>query len=516
MTITPEVLGAERIEFFVGPVELTVWVEDLETYAADGTITQRFSLFARNLNDDQRRQLQSFLNWRLDANLSTIAQFTYWQVGERFLDRLGQVVQTNSLLNGSRPLRAAMIAAAADGDGVTPLELIQAFPLDTVQLNYALATQLIQENQTFFANRDTVMAQLRTRAKAAATPVEALSLAKDPVAPGRFTWQKETLTFQNPLREGDIPFELYRPLRPATDAIPVVVISHGVASNRYSFTYLAEHLASHGYAVAIPEHDDDTQKYQHFLAGVDRPPNPITLISRPLDISHTLDTLDNLAQTHEGYANLNLTAVGVLGHSLGGYTVLAAAGAGFDFEALRSNCSLEERDRPSLNLSLLVQCDLLDLADEAPFQLHDQRIQAVLAISPPTSLFFGPSGLSQIDVPTLMVAATADIVVPAIPEQIQPFQWLQTEHCYLVVMENGTHFSFLGGNTLAGAIPLPMALLGPSPEYARPYLEAVGLAFFDRYLLNDRAAEQVLDQAYFDAQAPGPFEFMLLKPSPSL
>ena len=519
LTAPSTVSSAERIEFFIGPYEPVIWVDDLAALAKDGTVTDRFDFFARHLNEQQLQELQGFLNWSLDLDVITLSQFTYWQVGERFLDRMGQVLQTDNFLNGSRALRAALIFAASDGDGVTPLEVMQEYPLDTIQLDWPLMRQIIQENRRFFANRADVLNQLRIAGEAEATGLPVSLKASEPSQPGSYAWRQEIRTFQNPLREGEIPFDLYLPQvgtglktsQNPMDATPIIVFSHGVASGRTAFVYLAQHLASHGYAVVVPQHDDDGQKYFQFLAGVERPPTPITLVSRPRDISLVLDELERLAETQPDYANLDLDNVGVLGHSLGGFTVLAASGAEFNFEQVQRKCSLAERDRPSLNPSLLVQCDLLDLADQGPFQLQDDRIQAVFALNPPTSLFFGETGLAQIDIPTMFVASTADIVTPAIPEQIDPYRWLQSDDRYLAVIENATHFTFLEGNVTDGAIPIPSTLLGPDRKLARPYLQALSLAFFNLHLQGQSEAEGFLSQSYLDSLGTDPFQVSIVK-----
>ena len=509
LSASSTVSGAERIEFFVGPFEPVIWVDDLEALAEDGTVTERFSPLARRFDEQELRSLRTFLNASLDVDLITVSQVTYWQVGERFLDRIGQVVQTDNFLNGSRALRAALIAAAADGNGVTIMELLQAYPLDIIQLDFPLVRQIIQEHQRFFASRETVLAQLR----ATGGSESQLPTAQQPTQDGPHLCQQESLTFQNPLRDGDIPFDIYLPSNRlnATASTPVIVLSHGVASGQDAFRYLAQHLTSHGYAVVIPQHYDDNRKYFQFLAGIENPPNPITLVSRPQDISQVLDKLEQLARTRQDYGQLDLNNVGVLGHSLGGFTVLAAAGAELNFDQVRQNCSIDDRDRPSLNPSLLVQCDLTDLAAQGPFQLRDARIKAVFALNPPTSLFFGEAGLAQLDIPTLMMASTSDIVVPAIPEQIDPYRGLQTEERYLVVMENATHFTFLEGDLSEGAIPLPSTLLGPDPQQARPHLKAISLAFFNRHLINQTAMDGFLSQSYLDSLDTDLFRSTIVK-----
>ena len=516
LATAPTAYSAERIETFVGPFEPIIWVEDLEVLAREGRVTQRFQTFARYLNEQQLQELQLFLNRSLDVDLITMSQFTYWQVGERFLERMGQLVQTDNFLNGYRALRAALIFAAADGDGVTVLEVLQEYPLETIQLDFLLFRQVLQENRRFFSEWDTVLAQLKAANQIKTLPVSADAISSSQFAlfqPGPHPWQKESLTFQNPLRTGDIPFDIYLPQQNTTDNIPVIVFSHGVASGQNAFVYLAQHLASHGYAVVVPQHDDDNQKYFQFLAGVGSPPNPITLISRPQDISRVLDRLEQLSQTRPNYTHLDLNNVGALGHSLGGFTVLAASGAELNFDQVEQYCSFEERNRPSLNPSLLVQCDLMDLADQAPFQLQDDRIQAVFALNPPTSLFFGEAGLAEVHIPTFLLASTADLVVPAIPEQIEPFQWLQTNDRYLAVVENATHFTFLEGDLSEGAIPLPTSLLGPNPQQARPYLKSLSLAFFNRHLLNQTEADSSLNQVYLNMLGTMPFQVTIVRSS---
>ncbi|NEQ49946.1 MAG: alpha/beta hydrolase [Leptolyngbya sp. SIO3F4] len=511
LAVAPVAHSAERVEVFVGPFEPVIWVDDLEALAKDGTVTKRFRPFAKHLDEQQLQELQLFLNRPLDVDLITMSQFTYWQVGERFLERMGQLVQTDNFLNGFRALRAALIFAAADGEGVTVLEVLQQYPLDTVQLDFFLLRQILQENRRFFAEWDTVLAQLQTVDRQKTLPMS--SDTSTLINSGTYPWQKESFTFQNPLREGDIPFDIYFPQQNTADNIPVIVFSHGVASGQNAFTYLAQHLTSHGYAVVVPQHYDDSQKYFQFLAGVGSPPNPITLISRPRDISFVLDELEELAQTRTEYTNLDLNNVGVLGHSLGGFTVLAAAGAELNFDQVEQHCSFEKRNRPSLNPSLLVQCDLLDLANEGPFELRDERIQAVFALNPPTSLFFGESGLAQLDIPTFLLASTADIIVPAIPEQVEPFQGLQTDDRYLAVVENATHFTFLAGDLSEGAIPLPSALLGPDPQQARPYLKSLSLAFFNRHLLDQTEADTFLSQSYLESLGTTPFQVTIFQNS---
>ena len=153
--------SAERIQFFYGPFEPTIWVEDLDRFAEYGEITDRFRFYAKRLSDEQLDSLQTFLNRRFDINSVMISQFTYSPVGERLMERVGQVVQTDNFLNGFHAIRAAVILAAADDEGCTVINIIRHFPLRTIQLNLPLILQILDENQQIFQQRDAVVATIR-------------------------------------------------------------------------------------------------------------------------------------------------------------------------------------------------------------------------------------------------------------------------------------------------------------------------------------------------------------------
>jgi predicted dienelactone hydrolase len=112
--------------------------------------------------------------------------------------------------------------------------------------------------------------------------------------------------------------------------------------------------------------------------------------------------------------------------------------------------------------------------------LRDERVKAAIAINPLSSEIFGPEELAKIAIPTMIVSGSADIVTPALDEQILPFTALQTPERYLVLLRNGTHFSTLGATD--EDVELPPAVLGPDPAIAQDYMRSLGVAFFGLYI----------------------------------
>lgn len=217
---------------------------------------------------------------------------------------------------------------------------------------------------------------------------------------------------------------------------------------------------------------------------------------RPQDVTAVLDELGRRAQSESSFAKLNLQSVGIIGHSLGGYTALAAGGAELTREGLPEVCTKTVENQPILNLSLLLQCRFLELPTSLP-ALEDDRIQAVLVMNPLTSHLFGESGLNQLDIPTMVVASTHDYFVPALPEQIVPFQWIGSKDKYLVLMHNGTHFSVLDSRDNGeGVLPVDEVFIGPNPEQAQVTMRALSLAFFNYHLLNLSEDVAFLNQNY--------------------
>ena len=512
LTVQPA-YSAERIQFFYGPIGSRIELKELEEVAETGKLQKNSSILDNYLNDEQLVLLQSLLNTRFEIDVAGISRISYSSAGSQLLERLGQIVQTENSLNGSKGLRAALTLAAADKQGLTVMNVIRQFPLKTIQIDLPLTLKLAKENQEIFHKQAQVVADVRQLAELE-TVTTALSPNSDPREKGNYTWDIKTIPFQNPGRSQTSNADLYLPNQQPTSStqFPTVVISHGVASNRQTFAYLAKHLASHGYAVVVPEHlETNTKKFSQIFNGLLGPPDPNTLLLLPKDITAILNELERRAKSQPELQSLNLQAVGVLGQSLGGYTVLASAGAQLSRDKLNNACSTTVAERPIVNLSMLLQCRLLELPADKPLTVKDDRIKAVIAINPLTSHIFGETGLNKLQVPALFVAGTDDYFVPALPEQIKPFQKLQIEDKYLVVMENGTHFSTLEMTNDGGGLPVPKSLIGADPTKAQPQISSLSLAFFNRYLLNQSESEMYLNQAYLNTFKPEPFRFNIVR-----
>lgn len=515
VTTTP-VRGAERIEFSYPPFgDFDISTDSLEVFAKEGKITDEFAFYAKRLKPQQLFQLRYFLKTRFQVTPTLVSQFTYSAIGENLLQRMGELLQTQSRQNGFYALRSAFILSAADSEGLTVVNLLRRYPSPSVRLNLSLTQQTLGNLSEMLKKRDAIVGALKqvAEAEAANQPKTDFSQQPDLRRPGAFSWQKTTLTLDDSSRSRRLDVDLHLPQLPQRQTetktqntlsppIPVIVISHGIAEDRETYTYVAQHLASHGFAVAVLQHPgSDTKRFQEYFAGFASPPEPKELLDRPLDVKFVLDQLQRLSESDPTLkGQLNLQQVGVIGHSLGGYTALTLAGATINFEQIRKDCNPNR----SLNLSVFLQCRAGELPP-ASYPLLDQRIKAVIALNPSISTILGQRGLSQIQVPVMLVGGSQDIFTPVVPEQILPFTWLQTPNKYLVLIENGTHFSTAEtSNPAKQVLPVTPKLIGPNPAIAHSYVNALSLAFFQTYLSNRQEYRPYLSASYakFISQAP--------------
>ena len=501
-------LGAERIAFFYPPFgEFSISINALEVFAKQGKITNEFNFYAKRASPQQLAQLRDLLQRRFEVSPTLVSQFTYSPLGETVLHRLGGLLQTDSKLNGFYALRSSFILAAADPEGLTVLNMLRRFPTRSIQLNLNRSLKIVGNFSDFTKKRDAIVVAIQQQAAAEVAAESQVDFSQQPDLrlPGSFNWQQKTLTLHDLARDRTLRVDLYLPQpgnQISQQAAPVIVISHGAGEDRTSFAYLAQHLASYGFAVAVLEHPGiDSQRFQQYFAGLAGPPEPMESINQPKDVKYLLNQLQRLDKSDSKLqGRLNLQQVGVIGHSLGGYTALTLAGAKINFEQLSKDCN----NNDFLNMSLLVQCKAA-LLPSTVYPLQDKRVKAVIAVNPLTSTILGQSGLSQIQVPLMLVGASKDIVTPAVPEQIRPFTWLKTPNKYLVLIENATHFSTVGESASGQSVlPVPSELIGPNPAIARIYLKALGVAFFQTYIANRPEYHSYLDASYakFVSQAP--------------
>ena len=501
--------SAEQIRFSYPLVgEFTIYVSDLEQFVKEGKLSRRLELYLGQLSPQQQAQFREAISTRYKISHVAISQFTYTPLGEILVRRLGRILQITPELNGFSALRSTFILSAQSDEGLTVLNLLKRYPVPIIYLDLPRGLQAYTEVSQLVFKKEQAIAAIQKQAIAETNlnlNKTAVTTKNDLRVAGNVKWEKKQITYLQSDRKVNIIADVYMPQSLAAPA-PLIVISHGLGSNPDTLLYLSQHLASHGFAVAALEHPKTASRdFNAFLAGVTTGPQSDEAIQRPNDVKYLLDALEQKVKTDPQWRDrINTQQVGLIGHSLGGYTVLALGGAQLNFNQINRECSTPEPDVSSFNVSKVFQCRFSTLKVNKT-DLSDRRVKAVLAINPlGGSALFGKEGLQNIKIPTAIFASGEDYFTPAVPEQFFPFVWLTTANKYLVSFPRGTHFSFLERSE-KGVVVIPENAFGVKPEFTHPYAKALSLAFFQTYLNNRAEFSTYLNDAYVQAIAPTEF-----------
>jgi predicted dienelactone hydrolase len=267
------------------------------------------------------------------------------------------------------------------------------------------------------------------------------------------------------------------PPEPSVKAL--IVLSHGTGGSELGHSSLAEALARSGYLVAALRHPRDNWTDASLL----RNSPERYFIERPRQVTRVIDAMlrdpmwkDRIARDDRG------PRVGAVGHSAGGYTVLALAGGEPDLARIARHCTAERADDPLFCRTGGTEPTTPTNAAPTPtaLGLADKRVRAVVALAPVGVVFTGES-LARIRIPVLVYEAEKDRwLVPRFHAE-----WIARNlpNAELRRVPNAWHFAFLDAPSMP--IPTEDGDLGANPPgFDRAaFLKqlAIGIpAFFDR------------------------------------
>jgi predicted dienelactone hydrolase len=179
-------------------------------------------------------------------------------------------------------------------------------------------------------------------------------------------------------------------------ALPLIIHSHGIVSNRQEVPYLMEALASRGYIVAAADYPLTSGNTEGGANGND-------VVNQPADIAFLIDSIIALQGDEKPFAgSIDSNRIGLTGYSLGGLTTY--------------------------------------LTTYHP-QWRDRRVAAGVAIAGPSAPFT-PAFFASTDIPFLAISGTADALIEHRRNAADIPQ--RAPNASLVTIEGGSHLGFAG------------------------------------------------------------------------
>jgi predicted dienelactone hydrolase len=220
---------------------------------------------------------------------------------------------------------------------------------------------------------------------------------------------------------------------------PVLLCSTTIANE------FATHLVSHGFVVVSVE----GQNSYDTLGS--------KLIDYPQEILAALDDVtDNPPAELIGI--METDNVGVFGYSFDGYNALALSGARFDPSYYQKSCSKVESIIPEsptiwtgwIDYMCPGSTDFLTIVGDAGKRLTisedglwqpmiDPRIKAAMPMAPEGALLFGERGLNAVNIPILIIGATADEYCPYSVEAVPIYEHIGSQDKSLISFIDQNH-----------------------------------------------------------------------------
>lgn len=500
--------AADTVNFRYSLFEVSVSVDDLETFAKSGELRGALDMASRYIPAADMANFRRILSERADVPIVLLSRFLYTSQGERSLNILGEFITTGPKLSGNRAIRAAAVLATADREnGLTLLNFLRKFPTSDIYFDIQSGLQTVSELSDLLQNTQNVVqmvndqSTLQAQASVATQPLQLADLRNR----GKVQWDRYSLNAPSLNQKYKIPFYLFIPKNsslsgisaPTPNKINAIVIYPGLISTREPLLYLAEHLASYGFAVVLTISPNSSQEQlDKLIIGVaSEIAPPESFIERPNDITAVLNYIEKSAPVdNPNSQKIDWQNVGMIGHSFGGYAALAlVSDAKIQFADLAEACQ-----KSKWNASLFLQCVALKLPNTENYQLGDPRIKAVMAVNPVTSHVLGKPNLSKITVPVALVGSSDDTFAPLVSEQVVPFTWLTATNRYLLLLNRAGHTAVTAVTSSDRISPeISNILAGPNAIAAQNYLKLFSVAFFKNHLAQEVNFAEYLTSAYF-------------------
>jgi predicted dienelactone hydrolase len=228
---------------------------------------------------------------------------------------------------------------------------------------------------------------------------------------------------------------------------PLVVFSHGLSGAKYQSIFYVEHLASYGFVVIAADHPGST------FGTITAESVQESFALRPLEVLRQIAFAETLTAADGLLAGaIDMAAIGVTGHSFGGYTSIAVGGARFDFSLMREKCTpqLSQAERREANCATLEAADALATLrglSETPQGVwpatSHPNIKAIVLLAPSSAPAFGKAGLAAVTAPTMIIVGSKDGATVPERDAYPMYQGISSTAKAQVVLENADHYIFV-------------------------------------------------------------------------
>jgi predicted dienelactone hydrolase len=242
---------------------------------------------------------------------------------------------------------------------------------------------------------------------------------------------------------------------------PVVAFSHGALSSKDLYNRVADHWASHGYAVALPTHLDSESLGYSFRNPL---PREQVFFGRIQDMQFIFANLDAIAAKAGVPGALDAGRMAVAGHSFGGWIALIMAGLP------------------------------VTMPDGSLKSFAEPRLKALVSYNGIGQMAGIPEeGWARVTLPVFAASGTHDPGATG-DGVARPWRWRMGAYDLTAAREKYA-VSIVGGDHYYGGLICRDTAPGPQDVDGLAIVNGVSTAFLDAYVKGDGAAKRFLKTA---------------------
>ena len=214
----------------------------------------------------------------------------------------------------------------------------------------------------------------------------------------------------------------------------LIIFMPGLGGEINNFKWIGNELTKRGWPILYIDHrGSNLESFIEVLDGKETIPGSVEFFS------YRIKDLDAVLKAHEnGEFDLPNDSYILMGHSLGALIALLYEG-NKPTDQLKNKCDSALKDFAVTNLSKLLQCQLSEIP--FPEKNNTNKASAIIGFNSFGSLLWPKEKTSGIEIPTLLIGGTYDLITPLMNEQFGVFTALNNPLNRFLIIEGASHFS---------------------------------------------------------------------------
>ncbi len=214
----------------------------------------------------------------------------------------------------------------------------------------------------------------------------------------------------------------------------LIIFMPGLGGEIDNFQWIGNELAKRGWPILFIDHrGSNLESFIEILDGKETIPGGVEFFL------NRIKDLDAVLKAHEnGEFDLPNNSYILMGHSLGALIALLHEG-NKPTDQLKNKCDSALKDFAVTNLSKLLQCQLSEIP--FPEKNNTNKASAIIGFNSFGSLLWPTKKTSGIEIPTLLIGGTYDLITPLMNEQFKVFNALNNPSNRFLIIEGASHFS---------------------------------------------------------------------------